>query len=99
LRVRLDLLRRCDQRRDAIELAVGEPESGGHAVTQPIGRSDDGVEYRLQAFEVRERAQHVADGALLLAQLLQLAREFGVLRHEAGSSGAIVRPSPLSCSQ
>jgi len=80
------------------QLALDEPEPSVVAPAEARGRLDDRVQHRLQTFRACAGAQHLAECALLLAQPLELAGEVARVQ-AAGSRGAIVRPSPLSCSQ
>ena len=80
---------------DGVEQPVArQPQPAVVAVTEAHRGFDDLVENRLQPATARDRAQHVADCALLRAKARYL-----VGAHAAGSSGPIVRPKPLSFSQ
>jgi hypothetical protein len=71
-----------------------QPEPAVVARAQLRRGLHDLVEHGLQALRTRDRAQHVADRALLRAEALDFVRA-----HDARSRGAIVSPKALSFSQ
>src|SRR5215218_125842 len=73
------------------EFLVEEIKRAVIGIAEPPGGFDDLVQHRLQPARTGDGAQDATDGALLLAEILELARGVVVVAGRAGH-GAQLRP-------